>query len=325
MKIQSINTYNNYNPSQSFKPYKKDFYSPSFTAASDISLRYVYEKHAKYLPKSILQKIEELLSKGEEENLPQLWQLHNEVYKPLMEAKTLDEAKTIFPEFRDVIDVQTLSGNRSKAIKAILEKMPLDQFTLTYLQKLYAPTTQEIIIKLFGFTNRSLAEWLNKKLNIPKLAGNYLQLLRMSNEEENRRIAECSRQAIYNNPEAQAQRQAKAAEHHRTPEYREKKRTEMIRYYEERPEQRERVRRITERTWQLCPEVKSAFSAYTAQCSDFVKSALAKKKQHKPLNSAERRALGGYYKGFWSMHPDFREVFSSAKKQAEREYREGLI
>ena len=290
----------------------------SFGSAKDISLKYVLERHSRYLPERMINEIKALLASGEKD-LPQLYELHNSVYKPLMEAKTLDEAKRLYPELSDVLEMTTLDGNRSKAVSAVRSKMPLEKFTLEYLKRIYAPRSQESIVKEFGFTMRSLVDWLNSKLNIKKLSGNYLNLIRMSNEKENERIAECSRKAIYANPELQAKRQAKVAEHHRTPEYREKKRQEMINFYKNNPKRAEIVGMISKLTWEKCPEIKEAFSDYTSKLSSYTRSALSKKLAGKRLTAQEQRAVGGYYKNFWETHKDLIPLYKQMRKEAAAE------
>ncbi len=317
MNIQNINPVNIYN-NVSWNSSAKTPRFISFTSAKDISLQYVLEKHSKFLPERIIEEIKKLLASGKKE-LPQLWELHNQVYEPLMNAKSLEEVKSLYPELKDVQDMTILSKNRSKAVKAVRERMPLENFTLEYLKRIYSPKNQESIVKEFGFTMRSLLNWLNSKLNIKKLSGNYLNLIRMSNEEENNRIAECSRQAIYANPELQAQRQAKVTEHHRTPEYRAKKSKESKAFYARCPEHRDKVGLISQRTWDKCPEVKAALSAYTAQCSNFVRSALSKKRLGQQLSETERKAIGGYYQYFWDNNPVHKATYKRCRREAIKE------
>lgn len=310
MKIQTVSP--NYNSSIVFK------------SASDISLQYVYKKHAKFLPKRVFEKIKTILSNDKNE-VPKLYELHNDLYKDLFEAKTLEEAKELYPEFKDIKDVTVLCNNRSKAVKAILKIMPLDKFTLNYLKKLYAPTSQDNLVKEYGFTNRNLLSWLNKKLNIKKLDGSYIQLFKMSNEEENLKIAEQSRKAIYANPDAQKNRLEKAAQTHRTLEYREKKRQEMIDFYKRNPDVAKRTGLISKMTWDRCPEIKDALREYTQTLSPYSKRVLSKKVSGAILTSEERRVAFGYYRGFWEKNPELKTLYKERRNQVIEELKKNNL
>ena len=288
----------------------------NFKSASDITLEYVMKKHSKYLPQSIFSRIKDFI--GSKKNT-KLYELHNEVYKDLFEAKTLEEAKKLYPEFADVNDVVLLADNRSKAIKAIKKIMPLDLFTLDYLKKLYKPTSQDKLVQDYGFSNRSILFWLNERLNIKKLSGSYIQLLKMSDEKENNRIAELSRKAIYADTEAQNHRLQRAAEAHRTPEYRNKKRQEMKDFYIRKPEVAKRTGLISKITWDKCPEIKAALSEYTKKLSPYVKKVLSKKQSGAALTSEEKRIAAGYYRGFWKQHPQLRALYKTKRMEAVEE------
>ena len=162
--------------------------NPSFGAASDLTLSYMYKKHSALMPKRVLASIESYLHKS-----------------PISQ-----------PTFFEVIVASILKGNRSLAVKAIEKLMPIEDFSLEYLKDLYSLKTENELVKKYGFTNRSILQWLNLKLNIDKPKTNYHKLVNMSNEEKNLKVAETSRQAIYRNPEAQKQRLEKAAQTNKT-------------------------------------------------------------------------------------------------------------
>ena len=302
MKIEKIYSFYNVQP-------KKQ--SVNFCAASDITIEYALKKHSKYLPSSMIKKIKELIHLGQGKRL--LCDVHDEVYKALFEAKTLKEAKEKYSEFADIKDVTTLADNRSKAIKAILKIMPLKDFTLQYIKKLFQPISQEGLVKEYKFTNRNLLIWLNEKLNIKKLSGSYIKLLKMSNEEENSRISELSRRAIYADEKAQKYRLEKAAEAHRTPEYRAKKRREMKEYYMKNPQAAERTAKISRLTWDRCPEIKAAFSSYTKKLSPYIKKILSKKQTGAHLSEEEKRIASAYYKNFWNENPEFKKLYQQRR------------
>ena len=300
MKIESIQ-------SSSYTLNKYQSQTVSFGKASDITIGYVLKNRAEYLPQSIKIKIKELVASGFGNK--RLNEVHEEVYKDLFEAKTLSEIAEKFPEFSGVKDIKLLSDNRSKAIKFLMKIMPLEKFTLDYIKKLYKPTSQDNLVKEYGFTNRSLLSWLNSKLNIQKLSGSYIKLLKMSDEKENERIAELSRRAIYSDAKAQKYRLQKAAEAHRTPEYRTKKSREMKDYYIRHPETAQKTGLISKMTWDRCPEIKNAFSEYTKTLDSYTKTVMSKKIEGQKLNEQEKRIASTYYSNFWNKYPQFKTIY----------------
>lgn len=289
----------------------------NFGAASDITLEYVMKNHAKYLPPSMLKEISSLV-KTPSVDKPKLYELHNQVYKRLFDARSLDEVKSAYTEFSDVLDISTLKDNRSKAIKAVKETMPLEKFTLEYLKKLFSPTSQDELVKQFGFTNRSLLAWLNEKLNIKKLTGTYIKLLQMSDEKENNRISSLSRKALFADPKVQKFRLERAAEAHRTAEYREKKRQEMVSFYKRNPEMAEKVGIISQRTWDSCPEIKEAMSEFVKTLSPFERKVISKKRSEQTLSDEEKRIAKSFYKKFWETHPELKELYKVRRLEIAR-------
>lgn len=310
MKIESVRSYSNtLNRSQ--------LQTVSFGAASDITIEYAIKKHSKFLPQSMIKRIRELINAGHKDK--PLNEVHEEVYKELFEAKTLDEAAEKFPEFAGVRDVKELSQNRSKAIRFLMKIMPLEKFTLDYIKKLYRPTPQDKLVSEYGLTNRSLLAWLNSKLNIKKLSGSYIQLLKMSDKKENERIAELSRQAIYADAEAQKYRLQKAAEAHRTSEYRNKKSREMKDYYLRHPETAQKTGLISKMTWDRCPEIKEALSKYTKSLDSYTKTVLSKKISGEMLEENEKRIASRYYSDFWKQHHGFKKIYRERRLEVIEE------
>ena len=64
----------------------------------------------------IYEKVNEIVS-SKSQKMPTLMQLHKEIYAPLMECKTLDEAKKIFPEFAGMKDANDVFVRNSGNIK----------------------------------------------------------------------------------------------------------------------------------------------------------------------------------------------------------------
>lgn len=294
--------------------------APIFGSAADLSIKYAIEKRGNLLPKRVKQEISRILQENNEK-LPKLYELHDDIYKPLQKAASLEEVKSLYPEFNDVIELTTLDGNRSKALKAVKKLMPLENFSLDLLKKLYIPKTMEQIVSDYGFTNRSLLSWLIDKLHMKKLDGNYVHLLSMSTEEGNARVAELTRQALKREtPETKAYRAKRAAEGVRTDAYKKYKKEAMKKYYVEHPELREKVRNQSYIAWNLAPELRKEFSEYTLSAPSYTRFVLTKKRTGKSLTDEEKRIYKSFYKGFWQ-DPRRREMLSKAKVKAAELYK----
>ena len=60
--------------------------------------------------------------------------MHKDIYEPLKNAETLEQAKKLYPEFSNVLELTALEGNRSKALNAVKKIMPLEKFSLDLLK-----------------------------------------------------------------------------------------------------------------------------------------------------------------------------------------------
>lgn len=323
MNIQPVNFYTiNCNSNKSINSGNS---APNFKSASDLTLRYMLKKHSALLPESVLKATKELVY-NPVLNMPTLEELHHKVYAGLMSAKTLEEVKALYPELAEVKNSLILKNNRSVAVKVIEKNMPLEDFTLAYLKDLYSLKTENEIVAKYGFSNRSLLSWLNHKLNIVKPKTNYHTLVAMSNDGKNKRIGDLTRQALLRDPETQQKRLAKAAETHRTQEYREKKRQEMIEFYRRQPAAAYRVSQISQMTWDKCPQIKAALAEYTYEQEGILKKALKDRSDNKPLMQQQKRMIAGYYKRFWEKYPEFKKQYRQARLDAIEELKkEGLI
>ncbi len=289
-----------------------------FGSAKKINLHYILEKHSGALPERVLNEVVKICNNNSKEKLPTLLEVHNKIYEPLIKSATLAQAKKLFSEFKDAIDLKNIPQLRSKAADAIKQWTPDSEFSLDFIKMLYAPVPMKDICAFYGVKNRSDYEYLAERLNIKKLSGAYLRLLKLSDPTSNAEFAEKSQQCL-KTPEAIKKRLEKCAIAHRTPEYREKKRQEMKNFYKQNPEAAEKVRLITQMTWDRCPEIKTALSAYSEEQSPYVISLLKKRSTGAALNTQERRTLAGYYKKFWDTHPELKKLLSTRKQEVVEE------
>lgn len=314
MEISSIQMYNtqiNQPKVNKVSVYHKDFSSdvfiPSFGSAKRLNLKYILETHSKDLPARILNQVRELCENASD-NLPTLKELHDQVYAPLIKAQSLDEVKLLYPEFMDVIDLKDYKTNHSRAIRDITKNMPIEGFTLDFIQKLYTPVKMDDLVAFYGVKNRSSLSYLADSLGIKKLSGQYLILYKLSDEQENVKFAKKAMSYV-SSPEIIKKRDEMAAAAHRTPEYRAKKKQEMIDFYKRNPEAAEKVSIINRMTWDNCPEVKEAFAIFRENLPSYSKRILLKGLVGEKLNDTERRFFSISMKSFWENNPEMKAIY----------------
>ena len=287
--------------------YRPVFYKPVFGSAARLNLNYILNTHSKELPERVLKKASEICELAPDK-LPTLKDLHDHIYYPLVHANSLDEVKALYPEFRDVIDLKDYKTNHSRAIRDITKNMPVEGFTLDFLKKLYMPVKMDDLVSFYGVKNRSSLTYLAESLGIKKLSGQYLQLYKLSDEAENSKFAKKAMSYV-SSPEIIKKRDERAAAAHRTPEYRAKKRQEMIDFYKRNPKAAEKVSLISRLTWDNCPEVKEAFAKFRENLSGLSKKVLIKGLAGEKLSESERRIFSTSMKNFWGNNPEMKALY----------------
>lgn len=186
MKIQ--NNYTNYNLYDMHRSVTRQ----GFGAAKDVNLKYIYRTHFDVLPKRIQTEVEKLVKAGKHESIT-LYDLHKDQYAALLDdktCKTLDDARNLFPEFREVLDASAVIKHKSPNIKKIMEKVPLEDFSLYLLKERWGKLkTLDEIAQDLGLKNRVGIAWLKDKIQMPDFGKNYTTLLRASDEAYNGIIA----------------------------------------------------------------------------------------------------------------------------------------
>ena len=75
---------------------------PSFEARKvPIDLNYVLSERSHLVPQRVLEEVEKIVA-AKPEKMKTLKDVHKEVYAPLLDCKTLEEAQQLFPEFAGV-------------------------------------------------------------------------------------------------------------------------------------------------------------------------------------------------------------------------------
>lgn len=304
MRIQAINYQTNSCNSQPTK-------AQSFTAAKDITLKYVVSKMPEMLPERVLAKAKELVSKGQEMSLRQL---HLDIYKPLLECKTLKEAKEMFSEFDYMMPSGILQQTKSKSVEIISKKMNLEDLSLRLLQEGWAKLTpQESVAKeVLGLPNRQLLQWVNEKVKYPSYSKNYPTILKASDEVLNGVIS--AKQTAYNkaNPAQMYARNKHAAQGCKTEAYRQAQSQRIKNYDIQNPERVAKIRENTQARWNSLPHVKKAMKEFYKEAPAFTKESITKIRRGEALTAPELRAAKGFYKDFWDKNPQFASEFGQA-------------
>ena len=336
MKITSINqniysripqkvSENTVDKSVNNKNYNPAFYMPNFCAVKDLTPQYILKKRSHLLPERVLKSLKEVCE-NPPKVMPSMKDIHFAVYKKLFESKSLEEAKKLFPEFEGIKDAKELENNPSCAISAIKKKMPLEDFSLSILKDLFSFHYEDELVKKYGFTNRSQLIWMLKKLNIPKLQGNYNMIIKLTDESTNARFAQLAEKTLRSDPNIEQKRIENILKTVKSDEYREKKRLLSEELLKNNPHLREDTRLVSKITWERCPEIKEALSQYTKEQSNILKKSLMNKIQGKKLSDAEQNIINSYYTKFWNSHPDLKEKYSQTRHEVIQELKsKGLI
>ena len=111
--------------------------SPTFSAqGKPLTLKYIVEKRSNLLPARVLENVKKCLLTPTPES-KSLLALHRETYAPLLECKTLDEVKSLYPEFKDIKDEIIFKRPNSTYAKSFTERIQNENFALKMLQEIY--------------------------------------------------------------------------------------------------------------------------------------------------------------------------------------------
>ncbi len=292
----------------------------SFGAAKDLNLRYIMQKREHLLPKSVKNVVEAELARAQGQNismLPTLKEVHNIVYAPLFSAKTLEEARLNCPDFADVRDFTEIARDFPRSTKMISEHLPIEEFSLDCLKKIWSGMPQEEVAKSYGFSGRGVLAKICQRLNIPKPEGNYLVLLKTCEEEGNSKVAEISRCYI----KTSMKNLKRANKANKTAKARAKQAESMRRFYIENPDRRREVSEISRLTWEKCPEIRKAQVEMLSDEPAYVQIATGKQCHGCAISANESRSIKTFYKKFWEKYPEFREAYARARREATAEVR----
>ncbi|MBQ3642187.1 hypothetical protein II906_09745 [bacterium] len=154
-----------------------------------------------------------------------LYDLHMAHYSDLNNCKTLDEAKSLYPEFKDVKDAKDIPFDEKPRPLQWIEtgkndKVKIEDFTLSVLKSYYYGLKGLSDRKeYFGVDTHALGEILDL-LNIKKLNQNYRSSVSGENPEKVRKMSEMQKKAWEGNAERHEQHQQRLKEWWQDSEYR---------------------------------------------------------------------------------------------------------
>ena len=271
------------------------------------------------LPARVQEAVSDILERGGGglplKELPTLKEVHERTYAPLMQAESLEDARALFPEFSDVRDFTEIAKKFIRSARVIGVRMKLEDFSLDCLKKIWSGMPQEEITKSYGFSCRDVLSKICKTLHIPKPEGNYLVLLKTSEEEGNRRVASVSKRYV----EISLRNLELANKANRTPRARAKHAESMRRFYEEHPERREIISKISQAAWDKCPHIKQAMAVYTKFQPPSVIEAINRQKAGMKLTEDEICLVQDFYKRFWTKYSSLKEDYANARIEAYKE------
>jgi len=278
-----------------------------------ISLEYIVKNRQHLLPQRVLEEAKtELASKGKEKS--SLMDLHKKVYKELLKCATLEDAKKLFQEFIGIKDDVQFKRNSVYA-KKFKEKVG-NNFVLRMLQEFWGKLkSKDEVAKELGMQNRTSLEWALKNIGFVGLTPNYLNLLKASDVEGNKIIANKTSRWNKNHKEQMLEHNKKAAQACKTKKYRAAQSKRMKDYDLKHPERVHKISENNKRAWAICPEIRAALAEFTRNQSDFIKNILRKHAQGITLNEEERITRKSFYKHFWDSHPEFKKIFAEAKRK----------
>lgn len=224
--------------------------SLSFEGGRLIDLNYVLKNRKNLLPERVLNKVEEIV-KSNPSKMPTLKQIHQEIYQPLLKCKTLDEAKTLFPEFSDIKEANISFQRYTKNIKRILSNEYFDKnFSLKMLQECWANLrSKEEIVKEIGLDSRTSLDWVLQKINFVNCTSNYRTLIKASDPESRKIIAAKTTAWNAAHPDLMKARNKHAAQYMKKPENREAHSKRMKEHFEKHPERRKQVSANSKEYW----------------------------------------------------------------------------
>ena len=313
--------------------YPKEFYI-NFTGGKSLDLRQTYEQIKKFgaFPNEIEEEIQQELKNGNKENLT-LIDVHKAHYSLLNECKSLDDAKALYPEFKDVLSDNEVKYNKSGFIDNFKQGKfeildPNEDLSLQLLQLYWAE----------GFSIRDLDEKLGnsevlnamRKLQIPRMDKIYAKYLKFSDKDYNERLSKTLSEKLKGKTHQYRNIDRKPM----SEETKQKISDSLIKYYQQNPHvifdrnsdkkeytdvEIEMFRQVALRAWNYheAESIKKSLSKFMKRKSltsqDLVDMTIQDKKKNDDIAKyANRRLL----KDYWNKNSWAKKIFSQCMQKS---------
>lgn len=222
----------------------------SFEGKKPIDLNYIIKNRENLLPQRIAEKIKKILSEPFEK-LPTLEEVHKETYAPLLQCKTLQEAKELFPEFSEIKEVTEPFTRITGNIKILQNKGNLREgLSLELLQEIWGKLTNfDDVAEKIGLSDRHSMDWILKKIEFVKFDKNYKNLISSSTQEGHAKKSLDTKTWNANHPDLILARNKKAAQGNKKPETRKAQSDRIKQFYNNNPERRQLVSEKSKKYW----------------------------------------------------------------------------
>ncbi len=301
------------------QPYQNLQYSqPSFSGVKIIDLDYVINKREYLLPERVLAEVRKLSGT---KNMPTLKELHQKIYSPLMECKTLEEAKELFPEFAGVKPADKVFERNTGNIRKLVVNGHLnDKLSLKLLQEVWVNLkSQDAIAKELGLNNRSGLGWILKKIGFVNYSSNYRTLVLSTDSESRAVIAGKTTAWNASHPDLMRQKNKYAAQFCKTEEYKKAHSKRMIEYDKAHPERINKIREFHLEVWKKVPEIRKAMSRFAGKQDSFTRLVIIKERSGNNLSPFEKRLTKVFYKKFWKANPELKKKYKEAYETVRSE------
>ena len=258
----------------------KSLSDPAFYAnGQPLKLKYIVEKRSYVLPERVLNEAKRLLAHNRNK-VPSLLEIHKKIYKPLLKCKTLEESKTLFPEFENVKnEINFVKNNHYK--KIFEERFTQKDFALKMLQEYWGKLRSiKEICEDSGLKNRASLEWPLEEINFPKFHNQYKNILLASDRNGTRILAK--RVQDFDSTDTS---------------------------------RKEKISQALYARWIASTEIRQAMSEFATNEGNGYRKMLDKISAGKELSEVEKRMNKGFFKRFWAKYSELKKHKPDSPKE----------
>ncbi|GBF22950.1 hypothetical protein tpqmel_0354 [Candidatus Gastranaerophilus sp. (ex Termes propinquus)] len=251
----------------------------------------------------------------------QLVDVHKKVYEDLKTCETLDEAKVLYPEFRDVREASEIQGEKHSLVERIKrgeKSVGAEEFSLLMLKRIYGGVEgKKAIAKEYGTQLKNLDELLLgveiENMSRPYTRAIHAQQLRQNEEfvQKHAKASAAAMEIVWQNPEYAARMSKVSSETFkrtwRQEGFREARSEEVsfrIRY-----------------AWSQMDDIRQTMSELTEEFPG-INTTISRRSLSCPISEDERENLIAFNQACQAACPDFAERLSQGQKEGAKLYKE---